>query len=192
MFLLMFWEWYEIIRVTPQASRCYYLLDIHRIDFIIQLYFACWMASAAINLVQLCDCSLWALNATHSSTHPELLLTVSLTVYCAAIPKRGNASFQRIHFICGETLQRLSGTDKKGLKLVLGRDNIIQEAAFWTQCHITWHISSACNLLLFMFFFARCLVRVTQEWKDGQDEGMKGWVIFCFCVCFLLMATISV
>lgn len=34
-------------------------------------------------------------------------------------------------------LQRLSSTDKKEVELVLGRDSVIQEAVFWTECHIT-------------------------------------------------------
>lgn len=49
---------------------------------------------------------------------------------------------------------------------------------FWTECHITWHISSACSCCesaaLHGPFFAHCLVRVTHEWKD---LGIKGWLI---------------
>lgn len=54
-------------------------------------------------------------------------------------------------------LQRLSSTDKKEVELVLGRDSVIQEAVFWTECHITWNIflpfAVAVNLLLYTVRF---------------------------------------
>lgn len=93
-------------------------------------------------------------------------------------------------------LQRLSSTDKKEVEFVLGRDSVIQEAVFWTECHITWNIfppfAIAVNAL-HSPFFAHCLVRVTHEWKE---LGIKGWLIvlggFLRCVCFLLVVMIPV
>ena len=121
---------------------------------------------------------------------PESLLTVPLTVILYYSTKEGKCLPLKNTFHSLRNLQRLSGKDKKGVKLVLGRDSIIQEAAFWTECHILWHISPPCLQLLWICcfscsLFARGLVRVTQEWKDRQDEGMKGWATFCFCSHFL-------
>lgn len=105
-----------------------------------------------------------------------------------SVPKRGKCLIQRIHSICCELHKGYQTLIRKKRSLCCEEIAKIWEAAFWTKCHITWHISLACRYCesaSFHVTFPR-LVRVTQDWKAEQDEGIKGRITFYFCLHYSL------
>lgn len=76
---------------------------------------------------------------------PQITLSIlfDCVLYCST--KERKCLLPKNTFNLLQTLQRLSGTDKEGVKLMLGRDSIIQEATFLPECYSMWHFPSACN-----------------------------------------------